>query len=575
MNVPTGYTELDLVGFTDRGDYDSTATYVKNDLVKYGGKKWKCKQDDVTDITPVEGLTWSAFIDAGVNALSDLEDTTITTPTDGQALIYDSTTQKWVNGPGVPTGGTTNQALLKNSNSDGDTKWADVATPDMAIRPNLLKNWNFANPVNTQGQSSYTGTTETIDNWYIVNWSSLVKNTGYISVSPSTLTKQAIFQYQMNDLNLIESLEGKTCTLSWLTYDGTLYDWTFVMPTNGNRVTKAGWITSVNATVINNRTAQNTLVVCLYRNDSGADVTANFVAAKLEIGEGQTLCHKENGVWVLNEVENTESWQNTNQISAMQEAGAYNLFKHTRTISQTVNGVTLTFNDDKTVTLNGTANANAEFTLTSAAAHDYWLDEPAGKYKFSGCPAGGSPTTYYQTIAWRDENDVLTGPFYDFGDGVTVDFPGGGYLGTTIVVLNGVTVNNLSFKTMFYDERFGEPPYQPFTMTNRGLTDELALEDITNQLQVNTSRASYQTFTAFRFGRVVQVSFTGLQKLTTDNAFITIPEKYRPYSQTNLPIYDASCNLIGGVYANTGGAIAFFNAQAINKPIYVNLVWLI
>ena len=31
MNVPSGYTALDLIGFTDKETYNSSASYVKND----------------------------------------------------------------------------------------------------------------------------------------------------------------------------------------------------------------------------------------------------------------------------------------------------------------------------------------------------------------------------------------------------------------------------------------------------------------------------------------------------------------------------------------------------------------
>lgn len=63
MVEPTGYTALDLVGFTDKGTYSSSATYVKNDLVDYGGDKWQCMADDVSNVTPTEGAYWHKWID--------------------------------------------------------------------------------------------------------------------------------------------------------------------------------------------------------------------------------------------------------------------------------------------------------------------------------------------------------------------------------------------------------------------------------------------------------------------------------------------------------------------------------
>lgn len=62
MINPTGYTALDLIGFTDRGDYVNNANYVKNDLVSYLGSIWRCLVDDTTAIAPVEGVNWTLFM---------------------------------------------------------------------------------------------------------------------------------------------------------------------------------------------------------------------------------------------------------------------------------------------------------------------------------------------------------------------------------------------------------------------------------------------------------------------------------------------------------------------------------
>ena len=67
MVNPTGYTALDLIGYTDKGIYSSSANYVKNDLVHYGGNIWRCLVDDTTGITPTEGATWTLFIGAPTN----------------------------------------------------------------------------------------------------------------------------------------------------------------------------------------------------------------------------------------------------------------------------------------------------------------------------------------------------------------------------------------------------------------------------------------------------------------------------------------------------------------------------
>lgn len=67
MVNPTGYTALDMIGFTDQGAYSSSDNYVKNDLVHYSGNIWRCLIDDTSGIAPVEGVNWTLFIGEPTN----------------------------------------------------------------------------------------------------------------------------------------------------------------------------------------------------------------------------------------------------------------------------------------------------------------------------------------------------------------------------------------------------------------------------------------------------------------------------------------------------------------------------
>ena len=79
MNVPSGYTALDLIGFTDKETYDSSASYVKNDIVHYNGSLWKCLIDDTTGVTPAEGANWTIYLaepsSAAEGMIAPIEDT--------------------------------------------------------------------------------------------------------------------------------------------------------------------------------------------------------------------------------------------------------------------------------------------------------------------------------------------------------------------------------------------------------------------------------------------------------------------------------------------------------------------
>ena len=72
MNVPSGYTALDLVGFTDKGPYNSATAYVKNDIVHYGGNLWRCLVDDTTNVTPTEGTNWTIYLSEPTSAAEDI-----------------------------------------------------------------------------------------------------------------------------------------------------------------------------------------------------------------------------------------------------------------------------------------------------------------------------------------------------------------------------------------------------------------------------------------------------------------------------------------------------------------------
>lgn len=96
MVEPTGYTALDIIGFTDKGPYDPTANYVKNDLVHVGNSTWRCKIDDTTGITPTEGANWTIFIESATS-LAGMSDVDLNNPTDNDGLVYDATAQKWKN----------------------------------------------------------------------------------------------------------------------------------------------------------------------------------------------------------------------------------------------------------------------------------------------------------------------------------------------------------------------------------------------------------------------------------------------------------------------------------------------
>lgn len=105
--------------------------------------------------------------------------------------------------------------------------------------------------------------------------------------------------------------------------------------------------------------------------------------------------------------------------------------KTTKQETKTVNGITYTDNGDGSITVNGTATGDLAIALS------IYTVKKGMTYYLSGCPSGGSSSTYYFH---------LRGYELDYGKGVkiapTYDFTNN----FEIVIKSGTTVNNLVFK---------------------------------------------------------------------------------------------------------------------------------
>ena len=122
--------------------------------------------------------------------------------------------------------------------------------------------------------------------------------------------------------------------------------------------------------------------------------------------------------------------------------------------TQTKNGITFTVNDDNSITVNGTAKANASINFVNSSGSTM-LSFEAGTYKLTGCPEGGSNTTYRMGMNLNGDN-------FDAGDGAII---------TTsedvtnkvvwLIVYKGTTVSNLTFYPMLI-KGTEDKPYEPY-----------------------------------------------------------------------------------------------------------------
>jgi hypothetical protein len=242
MVNPTGYTALDLIGFTDKGTYLSSENYVKNDLVHYGGNIWRCLIDDTSRVEPAEGVNWTLFIEEPTNLVERIIAPVETNPATnayavGKQLIFNGLLCKATSviavGDTLAVG--TNLALSDNvveqiySLNQGLTNsLANIS------HENLLDN-----PWFTVNQRGIDSTTETwtqniigVDRWKnFSNTKKLILTADGVSeLEGGIVTLYQVFDTE-NDTAFI-NIYGKVVTISILYADGTIDSGTALVPLN-------------------------------------------------------------------------------------------------------------------------------------------------------------------------------------------------------------------------------------------------------------------------------------------------------------------------------------------------------
>ena len=145
--------------------------------------------------------------------------------------------------------------------------------------------------------------------------------------------------------------------------------------------------------------------------------------------------------------------------------GAKNLLSYNGYASVATNGVTYTINADDTIAVNGTPLGSSpsyiEIQLNGNAVNIARFCD--GLHILSGCPAGGSDTSYRMYAA----RGVYSR--FDYGDGVLLTETALTDVRLVIYIANGYTANNLIFKPMIRRSDITDDTYQPYAPTNREL----------------------------------------------------------------------------------------------------------
>lgn len=164
---------------------------------------------------------------------------------------------------------------------------------------NLLDNWYFIGggsqqgggqfPINQREQTNYSGAVTCFDRWKSVDPANVT------SIEPDGITVVNVFQ----EIENIDSLLGKTLTFSALSADG-LTAVTVIMPSTYPS-TAATPHTDNGSTRVTLRYIAGSVRAYLGRKP-GVTSPVKFYAAKLELGDAQTLAHQDaGGNWVLND----------------------------------------------------------------------------------------------------------------------------------------------------------------------------------------------------------------------------------------------------------------------------------
>lgn len=239
---------------------------------------------------------------------------------------------KCADGIGVPIGGTTGQVLAKNSDENFDTAWVDEkgleninlssdkvsgilpeskggtgthsiieAIQPYILNPNLLDNWYFADPINQRGQTEYINTVashfQIIDRW-------AVNNLAHVSLQNGGMSFRKTGTYGTILCTIIENCPpaGETITLSALC---KVNGGTFLLAFQDNAYNIVSIPITEEYTLVSITKKISGKLQWLGFRDISASNDSNNIhikAAKLEIGDKQTLAHQDTeGNWVLND----------------------------------------------------------------------------------------------------------------------------------------------------------------------------------------------------------------------------------------------------------------------------------
>ena len=249
-------------------------------------------------------------------------------------------------------------------------------------------------------------------------------------------------------------------------------------------------------------------------------------------------------------------------MSKRRENG-YNVLQNKLT-NTTINGVTFTINEDKSVTLNGTATNSIITNLITGkyddnnATNPLIIPENITNYRLSGCPSGGSGSTYKLDIYNKD--NILIGT--DFGEGIDISKNSGGISSLArvrIIVYSGAVLNNVTFYPMI---SYGteEKPYEEY-----GAMPSLDYPSEVRAVGDNVNILPNEAVSESKLGVSLTVNSNGslyLKGTATDNASFQLKGNYN----SSVEVFRFKANTI---YKNVSNINIRY--RKINNGDYVSI----
>lgn len=220
--------------------------------------------------------------------------------------------------------------------------------------------------------------------------------------------------------------------------------------------------------------------------------------------------------------------------------------------TSTKDGVTFTDNNG-IITANGTSTATFSGFMCRHR-NDNKLVLPIGTYTLSGCPEGGSTSTYYITIGRNDSSGSWIDVGNDIGEGVTFTLTEESQIGITIAIKQDVTVENLIFKPMLEVGTVAHE-YQPYNLSRQKLRSDL--DNINTDVNVSDKMSkSGGIFTGnVEFeGGVSRIDITG-QKINIDD----------------LTLSDGSCHIMKYINKTNAGSTNISNVPVGSTPFTLDV----